>query len=251
MATQNLLVVDFDYFFPIKQGDELYDWSHSETMGFMLTGVWVIRAAQFDRAGVTRPRMNNEWIDWWERFKISDDATLYYGDSNVLALREEVRHSAAHRTAQVWLFDAHHDSGYRENRDLAAIMKDLTFSCEDWMVGYKLLNQSELHVRYPDWKAWAMTAEPKPLVEVDRQVHTIDNHPDVVFDTVFVCRSGGWTPPWCDHDFTDFITDAPVNELYELGECEPRDWDEEQVKRLVIAETELIRRVEEERNQPS
>jgi hypothetical protein len=218
----------------------LYDWGHSEANSLFLGPVWIIRAAAFDHNNVPRPRMNNEWMHFWERFDIDEDAVLYYADSNVKALTPEVRSAAAARTAQVWLYDAHHDSGYRENRDLKDVMKTLQFSCEDWMVGYHLFHQSELHVRYPTWKTWAMDGEPEPLVPVDR---CFDNGlpNDVHFDTVFVCRSGAWTPPWCDRDFEDFITDAPVDELYELEECQPREWDEGAVKTNVALLDQVYR----------
>jgi hypothetical protein len=250
--TQNLLVVDWDYFFPTQEpwGKqwELWDWGHSEGSSIYFGPIWGIRAAEFDRAGVPRPMLNKEWIDWWERFNISEDAVLYYADSNVQAFNQEVRESVG-RDPQVWLYDAHHDSGYGENRDIKQIIRDNKVTCEDWMVGYRLNHQAELHVRYPTWKTWAMDKEPEPLVPVDR---TFDNGlpNDVRFDTVFVCRSGAWVPPWCDHDFMDFITDAPVNELYELSECQPRDWNEDDVKRLVVATDELQRRVEATRQRP-
>lgn len=239
---QNLLVIDWDYFFEEKTQDPkqwfLYDWGHSENNALFSGPIWVIRAADFDTSNIPRPRMNNEWTDWWGRFDIDEDAVLYYGDSNVLALRDEVRHAAAARTAQVWLYDAHHDSGYNNTRDLEDIAKTLRFTCEDWMVGYRMIDRAELHVRYPTWKTWAMDGEPEPLVPVDR---CYDNGlpNDVHFDTVFVCRSGAWTPPWCDHDFEDFITDAPVNELYALEDCQPREWNEDEVKAVVAAHKQL------------
>jgi hypothetical protein len=248
VTTQNLLCIDFDYFFPVQRVDDeqgwLYDWGHSEANSLYLGPIWGVRAAEFDRAGVPRPQANNEWTDWWGRFNIHEDATLYYADSNVLAYHPDVQ--GDRKAGQVWLYDAHHDSGYGENRDIKAIVKSGKVSCEDWMVAYRLQHQAELHVRYPAWKAWAMDLEPEPLVPVDRQVD--DGKPnDIVFDTVFVCRSGAWVPPWCDHDFMDFITDAPVNELYELDPCEPREFDEDQVKRMVLATEKLQQMVEEQR----
>lgn len=242
MSTQNLLVVDWDYFFPELTQDPkvwmLYDWGHAETSSIYFGPIWVIRAAAFDEAGVPRPRMNDEWTDFWGRFDIDPEATLYYTDSNVGAFSPEVRHATAERTGQVWLYDAHHDSGYAENRDLDKILKDDKVTCEDWMVAYRLMHQAELHVRYPTWKTWAMDLEPEPLVPVDRAFDDGAANP-VHFDAVFVCRSGAWVPPWCDYDFQDFITDAPVNELYEIDECEPRDWDEQAVEDLVKAQRSI------------
>jgi len=236
--TQNLLVVDFDFFFPELSHDPklwmYYDWGHAENNSLFYGALWVVRAADFDRNNIPRPKVNDDWMHFWERFDIDESAVLYYADSNRFALHEEVRRSAADTTGQVWLYDAHHDSGYQGTVEgLTDDEGTSHFSCEDWMVGYHMLD-AELHVRYPTWKTWAFEAEPEMLIDVNR---CFDNGlpNDVHFDTVFVCRSGAWTPPWCDHDFEDFITDAPVNELYELEECQPREWDEGAVKALILA----------------
>lgn len=241
---QNLLVCDWDFFFQEKSQDPkqwmLYDWGHNENNSLFMEALWVIRAADFDYNNIPRPRMSNEWTDFWERFDIDDDAVLYYGDSNRLALRPEVRESAGILTDQVWLYDAHHDSGYKGTiEDLTDEEGNSHFTCENWMVGYQMLG-AELHVRYPNWKTWAFEDEPDTLVPVDR---CFDNElpNDVHFDTIFVCRSGAWTPPWCDHDFEDFITDAPVNELVGLEDCSPRDWDEDAVKAMVASYEQLKR----------
>jgi hypothetical protein len=223
----NLLVIDWDYFFPTPEGKEeqsaeeffLYDWGHSEGFGPLNDALWVDRAAAFKINNVARPQMNLEWTDgWWERFNIDPRATLFYADSNVQAMEADPG-----MIGQVWLYDAHHDSGY--TRSLEEIVESGKVSCEDWMVAYHLRG-AELHVRYPRWKPWAMTAEQGPSIEVDRQVDDFAPNP-VEFHSVFVCRSGAWVPPWADQEFWDFITDAPVNELYEVGpEYKAREWDE-------------------------
>lgn len=238
LEAQNLLVVDWDYFFPTPEGDPaatieqmfMYDWGHSEKGG-MGDILWSIRAAQFDRAGWPRPRMNTEWHDFWDRFDIDEDATLYFANSNALAANDEVRHSLAPRTGAVWLYDAHHDSGYG-SRTVEEIRDEGRVYCDDWMIGYQLFDQSELHVRYPRWKPWAMDVEMGPDIEVDRQVDDGAPNP-LLFHAVFVCRSDSWVPSWCDEDFQDFIESChTVNELYCLDDKahEPRPWNEDDVK---------------------
>lgn len=243
LPAQNLLVVDWDYFFPTPEGDPdatleqafMYDWGHSEkTIG---DWIWSVRAAGFDKAGWPRPGMNDEWKTFWDRFDFDEDAILYYANSNALAAADEVRHHIAPRTQVVWLYDAHHDSGYG-TRTVKEIEESGRVYCDDWMIGYQLFEQSELHVRYPRWKPWAMDVEMGPDIEVDRQVDDFKPNP-VLFHAVFVCRSDGWVPPWCDEDFQTFIQSCPtVNELYCLDDkaSEPREWDEAHVAQHIEAE---------------
>jgi len=232
---QRLLVVDWDFFFPEKTQDpeqwQLYDWGHQESSLF-LGPIWTIRAEAFDYHGIPRPGMTDERFGFWDRFKIADDAMLYYADSNMYAIDQQVRFSASEfGTGTVWLYDAHHDSGY--GRSIADVRRTGNVSCEDWMMGYRLFDKAALHVRYPRWKTWAFDLEHKPSISVDRAFD--DGKANKTrFDTVFVCRSGAWTPPWCDWDFQAFIDAAPVNDTIEIGDCQPREWDEDNVKALLI-----------------
>ena len=68
------------------------------------------------------------------------------------------------------------------------------------MLGYSAQCR-ELHVRYPRWRTRVSTVEPDSPIEVHRAFDDVSNGPECVFDTVFVCRSGSWAPPWCDDDF--------------------------------------------------
>jgi hypothetical protein len=246
LEAQNVLVVDWDYFFPTPEGDpditfeqlQFYDWGHSEqSIG---DWVWSVRASAFDKHNKPRPQMNDEWKTFWDRFDIDEDATLYFANSNSQAAAEEVRHSLAPRTAKLWLYDAHHDSGYGA-RTVEEVIKSGRVYCDDWMIGYHHWEQSELHVRYPRWKPWAMEVEGGPdLPEevIDRQVDDGEPNP-TLFHAVFVCRSDSWVPPWCDEQFQEFIYSChTVNELYCLDEKaqEPRPWDEAAVAQHIEAE---------------
>lgn len=243
---QNLLVVDWDFFFPSKEGDPaidetgewmLWDWGHSETMSFMLEHIWIGRAAAFKANGIPRPEMNSEWMDFWDRFNIHEEAVLYFADSNSQAYDPTVQSSWAAKTGSVWLYDAHHDSGY--NKTVPEIFERGTVTCEDWMVPYRYQHQAELHVRYPRWKHWAFEVEPEAAIPgLDRQFDDGEPNP-VEFHTIFVCRSGAWVPPWCDEDFHDFVYAAPVGELYEVAPCDQREWSEELVEKHEIQMRQL------------
>jgi hypothetical protein len=228
----NLLVVDFDSFFPVVEREaqerfpgeaHLYDWGHAESP-FFITGVWTIRAEPFVRHDVPLPRTSGQEAGFWDRFTISPDATCYYADSNCRALRSQVRAGVS----QVWLYDAHHDSGYQNDLD-QAIMRD-AWTCENWMAALYLMG-AELHMRYPQWRHYALADEPEPYVPVDRAVDD-GSSPPVTFDRVFVCRSGAWVPPWLDEDFLEFVANCPAMEEPIAEGAEPRPFDLDQVKNM-------------------
>jgi hypothetical protein len=235
----NLLVVDFDYFFPVveritEKSTEhelllfsLCDWAHKEAP-FFINAVWQIRAEGFIRNDLPLPRTNGEQHDFWNRFRFSEDAMCFYADSNVCAL--DIPDAECVET--VWLYDAHHDCGY--GRRLSDIEKTRNVTCEDWMVAY-WLNGAQLHMRYPQWRAYALDAEPKPAVKLDRAVDD-GSTPDVTFDQVFVCRSGAWVPSWLDEEFLDFVADSPMIDEPISDGAEPRGFDEE-LSRSLAAQT--------------
>lgn len=224
---KRLLVVDWDYFFPIIERPEdgehmeflMYDWGHNEQQHrqMFLNYIWIGRAATFKTAGLPIPNTSGLEAAFWQRFRFSPKAELYYADSNVMAVDDVV----AEGIQEVWLFDAHHDSGYKGS--IADIIERSTVSCEDWMVNY-ISVQRLPHVRYPQWRHYAMEIEPKPLIAIDRQVD--DEQPmRQMFHRVFVCRSGAWTPPWIDSKFASFIASCPVRQKHNLDGLMERSFD--------------------------
>lgn len=218
-----LLVVDWDFFFPdpnlmpFPEDEEerveraltvlsLYDWGHSEHMLFMSQGVWAHRASAFMHRGVELPQMNEQKDYFWSRFRIKPRAQLFFADSNMHAANQRV----SRNVDEVWLYDAHHDSGYKAD-SFQTVFETQKVTCEDWMVGYKLFG-AELHYRYPQWAAADAIGQPESKQMQDAVDIAQDDDSDnpVVFDRVFVCRSGSWVPTWCDQQFLNFIAEAPV-----------------------------------------
>lgn len=250
----NLLVVDFDYFFPnkLEAGEYedrelfLYDWSHDESK--MLTDwIWHTRAAAFETAGLPLPQVNDEWRTFASRFKLSDECMVTYADSNAYAglctPGDEEEYEGPWE--QVWLYDAHHDCGYHvdsyDDWTVQFRLNGLAFSCEDWMLVHQMRG-SELHYRWPQWQNFYNKGKLKypPGVELDAAVDGMA--PDVEFDHVFICRSGGWVPSWCDTQFFAFLDTWPVREVEEVAECTPRVLDKE----AVAVEVEAVRRLREQ-----
>ncbi|WP_114313057.1 hypothetical protein [Thermus caldifontis] len=192
-----LLVVDFDYFFPVPQDPKdplasLYAWAHFETP-YYLGEAWEERALAFLLRGLPLPQAQG-WEGFWGRFSFAPGAQLYYADSNALAFHPEVRAGIR----EVVLFDAHHDAGYRPLGEEP--------SCDDWMVFYARQG-ARLQVFYPSWRdpGW----EPEPLVPVER-ARDPGGPVEGLFHKAFLCRSGAWVPPWADGAFFAFLEEAPL-----------------------------------------
>ncbi|AXV09927.1 hypothetical protein DVS28_b0157 (plasmid) [Euzebya pacifica] len=253
--TGNLLVVDWDYFFPSPDpGDddwEYFDWAHREST-FFIEGVWPSRAQSFLANGRQLPGLVDGpgWATpagFWDRVDLEDGAHLIVVESNARALL------AGSGFDHVWLFDAHHDCGYTKGPDAATALAlrgsdpGAFWQCGDWMVPLHAAG-ADLHVRYPTWRTQAMTIEPEPVVEVDRAFDD-GTRPPVAFDTVVVCRSGAWVPPWHDQAFIGFVDAAPVDTIEvpedAIDPMTPRPFDGDLARSLAEQTRELMAAMEE------
>lgn len=217
MSGLNLLVIDWDFFFPnpFEQGDTsdpeilLYDWGHGEAPWF-IEHSWDDRAFGFLRNGRPLPFCKG-YEGFWDRFNLGDDSLLLVGDSNlhaglVFPSTLGIGDGELNRWDRVDLYDAHHDCGYAI-RSLEEFRQSETFNCEDWMLRHADLG-STLKVHYPAWKTNAFTSELSPAIEVDRVID--DGQPvDIAYDLVYLCRSGAWVPSWCDPQFAEFCGAFP------------------------------------------
>ncbi len=211
-----LLVVDFDYFFPVPQDPalplaSLYSWAHFETP-YYLGEAWEERALAFLLRGLPLPQAQG-WEGFWERFTFAPDAQLYYADSNALAFHPEVREGIR----EVVLFDAHHDAGYRPLGEEPA--------CDDWMV-YYAKEGARLRVFYPPWRDPSLEPEPRvPLVRAKDPGGPVEG----MFHRAFLCRSGAWVPPWADEAFFALLEEASLPKRA-LEVLEPRPFNLEALR---------------------
>lgn len=220
----SLLVIDYDFFFPDPMGNDesslealLFDWSHNEDALHLGGMLWAIRASAFLSQDIPLPTVRG--LDgFWDRFDLSAAGPLLVADSNSHA-------GAVTGFDEVWLFDAHHDAGYRTTPKQVA---ERGYTCEDWMLAHHN-GGAVLHSRYPRWRSNAFRVEPAPACPLERAFD--DGLPvPVRFDQVFLCRSGAWVPPWCDTDFAAFaaayphgyqvVDDAPLVRDFDLGVAE-------------------------------
>lgn len=227
----NVLVVDWDFFFPI---DNSWDWAHGES--HLLTELmWPLRAIDFLERGQELPEVLPTWAGFWHRFRYAFGAKCYVADSNAFAYQAVMLDHGDHLDdTGVFLFDQHHDCGYQGEASLSCIEELGTFSCEDWMLALSMMMPAKnLHVIYPEHRLEALAEEPEPPIKVDRRFdHELPaGYLPKLFDTVFLCRSGGWVPPWEDEKFLAFLDACPVTAKM-IWDLPTRQWNRELVDDL-------------------
>jgi len=221
-----ILSVDWDFFFPELSFDSnhwmLYDWGHRDSGSFFLDHIWYNRAAGFIQNNMPLPGATGEEKTFWNRFKFRSHSKLYISESHVEIYNPDIQNyfhwSGSNRIDN---FDAHHDAGYRG--DMNSFLKEGKVTCENWALAYHHHGVTTRTI-YPTWKTWAKKAEQSPVYKLKR---TFDKGQSVAtfYDHVFVCRSGGWTPPWLDDAFEAFIKACPIQPVIELQPCANRNWD--------------------------
>ncbi|MFI9206166.1 hypothetical protein [Streptomyces sp. NPDC053048] len=213
---QNLLAVDWDYFFPTPTAGaplgghpELYAWPVAED-AIHVEAMWLRRVKDFVDRGLPLPRCSG-FEGFWDRFNIAPGAMVVYADSNAWAGQlfpstfggEGPWHS-------VHLYDAHHDCGYKNNtRSFEEWKRQGQIRAENWMLAH-YWNGSQLHVHFPPWRETMARPTEEPVIPVSMAIDDGHGAPDVTFDAVFLCRSGAWVPSWCDDQFEEFLSACPA-----------------------------------------
>lgn len=231
---EHLLVIDWDFFFPNpwegaanphEHALELFDWGHKEAPFFIEPQLWNIRAAGFVRNEYPLPDVTDEWRDFAGRFKISPEARIIACDSNAVAGLQYTRANKPYES--VWLYDAHHDCGYdglSYPEWLAHVIdkERIEFDCGNWMRLHKMRG-SKLYYRRPTWQDEIQSAIPKGTgLDVEQDD---GSSPAPTFTDVLICRSGAWTPTWCDGKFAEFVATWKGEHIVAEGEPLVRVFD--------------------------
>lgn len=237
MKIQNILSIDWDFFFPEWGWNSkhphwlLYDWSYREAPWF-ITSAWDDRAVGFLKNNLPLPGTGGEQLSFWNRFHFRRGAKLYTAESHSQCMQQDWLQAQC-----VWNYDAHHDLGYNKS-DKDLILKGIN-RCDNWLLTYALLG-AKIEVKYPRWKTGAMKVETRPPglpqhLENSWVRRSMDDGktPGVEFDTVFVCRSGAWVPPWLDVDYQAFLNSCPLKQV-ELQPLVKRRWSKEYQQELVV-----------------
>jgi len=190
MKTKMILSIDWDYFYP---DSSLYDWGANEENSTFFEIIWQFRTTDMNL--LTRKSMLDEYhptipTNFWSIIK--NKPNLYVADSH----------------SDIWPFlndsivynlDAHHDCGYSPTKNI---------NCGNW--AHHGLSQNkicQLHLFYPTWRK--NSSELSPLSSPTSINYQLPKSLD--YDTVFICRSSCWTPPWYDYTFQQFITSSGLN----------------------------------------
>lgn len=203
---------------PAMESLGMWDWgSHENHPESLMAHLWGSRAFSFQAKGLDLPMAVIE-PGFWDRFEFTDDCKLFVANSHVCICQDEV---VERWPDFVVNYDAHHDCGYGR----PSPFKTNRYSCEDWVYLYAKMG-SLIDIVYPDWKDDAFRAEKSPRLmrtkyksNIVRQFASQFHAEKPVVgpvDTVFVCLSGAWVPPWCDGQFWDFVKSCPVSDGYEV-----------------------------------
>jgi hypothetical protein len=178
------LTIDWDFFVPEKAR---WDMGHGESVLF-LTILWTHRAELIDRI-----KTSGEEKGFWKQLDVKLPQRVCVSDSHAYA------YAVPNDADRVVLFDAHHDCWDRRGKGVG---------CENWLrIWLEESEAREVLWVYPKHliENWGKQEVPEDLRS---RVETMEWHGSIDLEeveTVHICRSGCWTPPWLDVDFIAFV----------------------------------------------
>lgn len=205
-----MLSIDWDFFVPEKLE---WDFGHIEN-NFFLEIVWLYRVKQFEAMGLNyleEIKTTGEENVFWDKIRrvinfksglqtfITESHTIAYYFAKELGVNKVIN------------IDAHSDLGYHHCDNI---------ECDNWLLYlYKngviddfLVVYPEHSIEYKDGaSAWV---EYRKKITSYKNFTQRKNKIDV--DTLFICRSGCWTPPWLDDDFYDFVIRSGLVNKYSV-----------------------------------
>ena len=190
----NIVSVDWDYFF----ADTLeFDWGHRESL-FFIEAIWSLRAGAVGlvsgEPAIDKMRPRSQFKHFWNSFDFPPEH-LVIAESH-LSLLEVLRQSGI-QDATVYNFDAHHDLGYGMKEENCGNWAKIAHE-EGRIESYKLV--------YPQWRFVEPEIDGSIPAPEGLEFEYFLEPPEIEYaDMVFICRSGSWTPPWCDDEWMKFI----------------------------------------------
>lgn len=202
---KTILTIDFDFFVP---EDPLWDLGHNESI-FFINHIWQIRANLMDVL-----KTNGAEKDFWKRlqecFEFKTD-TIYLSESHL---------EAFHLTppvGQIINIDRHHDVWEAKGNRV---------QCDTWAFqamrlrhaqGMKWVHPTDGHFAGVEDYLAVVPEDFRDRVEPMTLDAMLERMKGTRIDTVHVCRSGAWTPPWLDKDFDEFLSSAPMQCVAPVG----------------------------------
>jgi len=238
----NILSIDWDYFFPDVAP---YDWGHTENRSPMPQQLlWTIRAGNGDMYGKNRPAIDyikpsGAEKNFWNYIKFKEHSLLAICESHS-DLHAIVDKVLVAKKIGVWNFDAHHDLYHKDELD-----------CANWphhLITDGYIKLKDYHLIMPAWakEANVMCNSAYRRDRVDVRYDMPEDLPE--FDMIFICRSGAWTPPWCDADWIKFIEHWKGTRQWRTKialqyALEPREFDKDQAMEWAAQQEEAMKRV--------
>lgn len=203
------LSIDWDFFFD----DSHYDWGHQESPFFIET-IWSMRALDMKIAGKEYTEYAPKGVDQFLHMLKAHNLTppaLYIGESHLYAYG----YFMAFPPDLILHFDSHADMSPKHPEYL---------DCENWL--YWLLKRKPktnclwIVPKHHDPKSEGNNLAKLPNFKYVRYGWFDDiwkqketrTKTDVIMS--YMCRSGGWTPPWNDGDFDKFADALAPSKLY-------------------------------------
>lgn len=182
-----ILSIDWDYFWP---STSVYDWGHKESM-FFIEMIWPMRCGNCNlytrqpMLDVFKPTIPE---DFWEI--VTNKPIVYVAESHS-SIWNLLRNDC-----EVVNLDAHHDCGYRQEKDTGNIF------CDDWGYWGKVTGKiKHMTTIYPKWRM----KDKEGYYEEEPDEVAYELPQPCKYDKIFICRSGSWTAPWYDIEFSKFI----------------------------------------------
>lgn len=200
MNRRTLITIDWDWFIPERSTD---DFSHAESPFFMHF-VWLARYTP-ELWAFMQPH-------GYERFWDESGVGLVAGECKDIIVTDS--HLAASRIAEVHdvdrvvLIDAHHDAW--------PLDRPGQYGCHNWVTALCQWKKVEIDwVRAP-WMTGEQVASMREMIDdrVSIRYHDSMRSVELMLGPEYVihtCRSGAWTPPWCDQKFREFVTASGLN----------------------------------------
>lgn len=213
MSRQVFLSVDFDYF---SREEEEWDWGHAE-MSLFQQLAWHSRVGLFGETSLEKYALPHP-RDFWQTlasagFNFDPCRSFNVADSHLWACPNFL--DLAPGQVEIVNFDAHHDMGYKDWKELKTEWLDKDkVDCSNWLL-YLLYKYPQLTAScvYPQWKGLreierGMPWEKRPGIKKRFNYGVFNNEllrklaGDVV--GIFVAKSSAWLPPWHDKAFAEF-----------------------------------------------
>jgi len=214
-----LLSIDWDYF--IYTGNRNFG-SYTESKRTIID-LWYKRYIVSKKKGedITRAFSLSKDIDkFWDRIKktfvFKKNVKVYVSESHALSYDIAVDNGCN----VVCLFDSHADLGYGGLQSL-----DFEVNCANWLG--KLFKEGKIEKAYIIYSPFTLE---KPcyfdsmnnLFNIEYpKLEKLDRNMDI--SVIHICRSGAWSPPWYDEEFSKFINDLGIP--YRIMDCPVRKWD--------------------------